>query len=1067
MPNHTPLVSSEILPEFAIRKIIVSDRKATILCALTRPRDINYDNWLGSNEFNPYVKYYFIAAPKMSELELSRFYYPSSRVEGLYSISGGNNLALWETVLGPKNQSEVDNNNPNPFNLKGYASVTLEEILQGQYFVKDPLIAAEDQVPINQGLLDDPEGYNTSFEVTIDLLNNPLGEQEEELNIIAFAQMDLLRLKEDFGLRAMRPLSQVGSELIYENCLVRSRQGLRTNGYMVVPETRRVFFTESGEAYTGPAHYHSENNPAPSGYVGWMAGPAQGEMQEREKLSVREIENTKVVSRIFIQNALSPEGMNLSQDRIYNGYNGNESSDTPDPGLLSFGDQILQALNVQLGHVSSVNGERVSQYTETLRSLTITSLRRGNLNLTDTSVDPEDLAWVSTEEDRIYHGGIILLKMDDIVSANSALGYLYDLHKRSASIVSEDILTEVIRLSRVQSFSVSRIRVTMHPEGNNFVSTPDYEDYDTNEIEKYLIRTSAPEDPPAIIAAASNGESEIFEHQPKVSTKTKTIIIKDYELFRHTSKAKYEYNIEMTLEDGILRYLELKREEYRQALKKYAEYVDEASRPYLDYKQSGYYNGSQFEDGLVAQQERIEAGSTGNYNYSTEDFSDAFKQRSEDLRSRSDNIVDLYAELFFVLTAKEQFSSDQLKQIKKSLLAKNTSIETLEYFLNIAQKLEAKLDYLLEPYRVIQPGILGLGNKKKNISNTVRFPNKLINVSGRANIIAKTFPNNSLFVRANAPIITEEAIGALSVQTLAPVAASMFFGLTEAVEIPRSNADEGAFSLDVERVFNMETIVNTNELSTDEEFIQANSRMQAALQRNSFAPLTNAENTLSVLDEVDEVNNLLTQYGGASLESMITKATLTTEAEVLNKEKEEGKYVTKDLQSSIVNSVVLSDSSETFEKEMEEKYKETFANKEALKEVYSTIKTTLAVNNTVKKAKTVATFKEKVLQGKKGTTNKEEKAKQNQKNKKVLTEKSFIPLAISPKGLVPASEVPEPTIVIYKKQSDALKDAVLTDNVKLLKSATTTATRATKRRSPRTSSPITNRNQTTPIGTSY
>ena len=147
MPSYTPLVSSEIIPEFAIRKIIVSNEKATILCALMRPRDINYDNWLGSSEFNPYVKYYFIAVPKLSELELSRFYYPSSRVEGLYSISGGRNLALWETVLGPRNQTEVDNNRPNPFNLKGYTAVTLEEILQGQYFLKDPLIAAEDQVP--------------------------------------------------------------------------------------------------------------------------------------------------------------------------------------------------------------------------------------------------------------------------------------------------------------------------------------------------------------------------------------------------------------------------------------------------------------------------------------------------------------------------------------------------------------------------------------------------------------------------------------------------------------------------------------------------------------------------------------------------------------------------------------------------------------------------------------------------------------------------------------------------------------------------------------------------------
>ena len=1093
MPSHTPLVSSEIIPEFAIRKIIVSNEKATILCALMRPRDINYDNWLGSSEFNPYVKYYFIAVPKLSELELSRFYYPSLRVEGLYSISGGRNLALWETVLGPRNQTEVDNNRPNPFNLKGYTAVTLEEILQGQYFLKDPLIAAEDQVPINQGLLDDPEGYNTSFEVTIDLLNNPLGEQEEELNIMAFAQMDLLRLKEDFGLRAMRPLSQVGSELIYENCLVRSRQGFRTNGYMVVPETRRVFFMENGEAYTGPAHYHSEDSPAPSGYVGWMAGPAQGEMQEREKLSVREIENTKVVSRIFVQRALSLEGMNLSQDRVYNGYNGNESSDIFDPDLLSFGDQILQALNVQLGHLSSISRDRVSQYADTLRDLTITSLRRGNINLTDTSIDPEDLAWVSTDEERIYHGGIILLKMDDIITSNSALGYIYNLHNNSDSNTSRNILTEIMRLSKVENFSVSRVRLTAHPQGNNSVSSPDYEDYDKNQIEKHLIRTSAPRagSTQSIITAATNTDSSIFELQPKVTNKTKTIIIKDYDLFRHTNKAKYEYNLEITLEDGILCYLEAKKEEYSLALKQYSEYVNEASRPYLDYRQSNYYNGSQFENGLQDQQNREQANAVGNYNYSIGDFSEFFKERSQQLKYRSDNIVDLYAELLYVLTAKEQFNSDELKQVKRSLLAKNTTIETLVYFLDIAQKLELKLNYLLEPYRVIQPSILDLGNKKKNISNTVRFPNKLIKVSGRANIIAKTFPNNSVFLRAALPRIpTQEEITVSGLPTLplAPVAPSLFYGLTEAVVIPRGNTDEGAFSLDTERTFRRETIVSTNQLTTDEQFEQANSRVQAAIQKSNFAPVTKTENTMSVLDELDEVDNLLTQYGGASLESMITKATATSESEILNKGIEKDKFMTKDLQSSIVSSVVLSDNSESFEKEMEEKYKETFANREALKEVYNTIKTTLAVNSSIKRAKNAATFKEKVQQGKSGIALKAEKEKENQKNKKALTEKSFIPMAISPNGLVPATEVVEPTIVIYKNQSSALGNAVLTDNVILLQSQQTTV-RDDNRQDYRTASSnvpisnrnqstlssgvassnssITNRNQSTPSGTSY
>lgn len=1044
MPNHTPIATSEILPEFVIRKIIVSNQRATLLCALRRPREINYENWIGSSEFNPYIKYYFIAAPKLSEVELSRFYYPSLRIEGLYSISGGDNLAMWETVLGPKTQADAG---PNPYNLKGHTSVSLDEILQGQYFIRDPLIAAEDQVPINQGLLDDPEGYNTSFEIIIDLLNDPFGEEAEELNILAFSQVDLQKMKEDFGLRTVRPLAQIGSELTYENCLVRSTIGQDANGQFVVPETRSIFFTVEGFPYSGPAHYHSAQNPGPNGYIGWMSGPNQGDMRDRQILTVREVSNNKVVSRIFLENALSPEGMNLSEDRRFSGYNGSSYAEAIDPGFLSFGDEILQVLNTQLGHISTVGEERSTIYNDRLKQLTVTSIKRGNINLTDTSVDPSDLSWVSTTGERIYHGGIILLKMDDILSSNSRFGYLYNLHSDRENPLSQEMLNQMISKSRMQNFAVSRKRLTNLAEGNNSVSTAAYEMYDTNEEEMVLIRTTAPsrsaptrrqrnreranQDPRIIGSnrAEKNGQliAEINEHRPNISSKRKTIIIKDYDLFRRINYGKYEYHIDMTFEDGILNLLEEMRTQYKRDLKAFSEYVEEASRPYLDYTQSGYYNGNQFANGQREQQQRQQNRTVGNYNYSTGDFTDFFKRRSDNLRHRSDNIVERYAQVYYLLTAKEQFGSRNINILQKSLLAKNTTLESLEYFLNIAQKLDTRLDNLLESTKISVKDTLNIGTNKRNVSLGMQFPDKLINLSGRANIIAKAIFDYSIFLR---PAIANVSVPQRG-NVLSAIPPGIFFGITG--PLPTGNTQTGAFSQDVADMFRMVTIADPLQLSTEEEYSDANSRIAAAEERSNYGAIVDSFGSSVVKDELVKMNSILSKYGSATMESLISKATPTPESEIANKQKEETKFVTRELQNSILESILVSDNSESFKKEVEEKYKETYFNKEALGQMYETVKTTLSMSENVKKAKIAATYKDKVVKNNSGIDNKQNKIDTLSDKTDSLKKNIFVPFALSgDQGLVSADVIPESGIIIYKNQSDLFSGSQLVDNVILL-----------------------------------
>ena len=73
--------SADFLPGFAINKILVGQEKISLTCAIRRPRDVNYENWLGSSEFNQYIKYYFIIAPDLSEEDLGKFHYADTRID--------------------------------------------------------------------------------------------------------------------------------------------------------------------------------------------------------------------------------------------------------------------------------------------------------------------------------------------------------------------------------------------------------------------------------------------------------------------------------------------------------------------------------------------------------------------------------------------------------------------------------------------------------------------------------------------------------------------------------------------------------------------------------------------------------------------------------------------------------------------------------------------------------------------------------------------------------------------------------------------------------------------------
>ena len=140
-----------------------------------------------------------------------------------------------------------------------------------------------------------------------------------------------------------------------------------------------------------------------------------GPMDERFRLSVREVPNNKVVYRSSTERALNFNGQALTNVNSFSGFSlDSDMFSTSENGLLSFGDDVMQALESQVGHIVNLGPatsnntvqqetERLSRsqvYAEKLKNLVMSSIRKGNV------FNGQSVSWLRVESERPYHGSI-------------------------------------------------------------------------------------------------------------------------------------------------------------------------------------------------------------------------------------------------------------------------------------------------------------------------------------------------------------------------------------------------------------------------------------------------------------------------------------------------------------------------------------------------------------------------------------------------------------------------------------------------------------------------------------
>lgn len=123
----------------------------------------------------------------------------------------------------------------------------------------------------NLWISDDPSWFE--YQVNGEILNSA----NYGRNLLAFCQLDVKALSDTYNLdQFVGNLRSYGGSLKFENLLIGKQKMGRVN--WKIPETISVFFDESGNTYSGMAHYRTKDNPAIIGpgtdnikYVGWMS----------------------------------------------------------------------------------------------------------------------------------------------------------------------------------------------------------------------------------------------------------------------------------------------------------------------------------------------------------------------------------------------------------------------------------------------------------------------------------------------------------------------------------------------------------------------------------------------------------------------------------------------------------------------------------------------------------------------------------------------------------------------------------------------------------------------------
>tara|TARA_B100000073_G_C23731941_1_gene571088 strand:- start:240 stop:2999 length:2760 start_codon:yes stop_codon:yes gene_type:complete len=551
------------------------------------------------------------------------------------------------------------------------------------------------------------------------------------------------------------------------------------DGKLTPPRTRKILTLQDGTPYTGAYHKHTTSNPAPDGYVGFMAGPeGHPNMSTMPRLKVLTVPNNKIVARYF-----------LDDSEFNSGYYGAPTSNIlEDEGGLSLGTypnyESYTTAKMSLSDENSI-----------LRSKTSDILRKfyeDPKNTAGAKIVSETATWITIPEQsnlKPHHNVKFSLDFRSLIRSNSKYGVFIDLISQNGPISFEgQVITEetLLSLTRIASLKVYRRRVSNSPRSNNPVGTPDWDKFDNEEIDRLLIQSADVEtdnnfrktllsavNPPKRIRANASllsrlgipsiqridlpGSSDIIADIGEVpvlvdpnteSAKYKrTFLVKDYELFQKINFGYYTYIVEITIEDKIKNFILEKVARFENLLSKYKTFLQDASKIYVG--KNRYFGAD--ERSFIQPIERVPAPEleSGNYVYESKKYTDNFKNNLSPA-THDENTRELI-EMFDSMSRLVFNTSSRVDQLEQNIIPnKGGNLEEGQLFEKNCQEILNLYYSFLRRDHVQQIGSLPSNSvdyvfETKAKNSTAREP-LMATVKQNLRMVVKSFVDGSLMV---------------------------------------------------------------------------------------------------------------------------------------------------------------------------------------------------------------------------------------------------------------------------------------------------------------------------------
>ena len=797
--------------------------------------------------------------------------------------------------------------------------------------------------------------------------NTPAG----EIHLLAFAHLDVAKIARDYKLgNLVGSLALYGGPLKYIQILQGNvvQSGVMASGNGVyrynwtVPEFSNVFTDQQGNPWNGVAHYHSEENPGPNGYIGWMSGPpgedAITPMTSRKKLTMVQVPNAKVTSKVFIQgggaldvngNPIQTNSTNTEITGIDTRYVGIEypvpnptiiahQNKTPsDYGILTIGDNLLDVLKKEIGMSSMTPGNPI--YEQKRRYLSVLSERkRKPAFFSGFNQEFDNSSWlnVGNNYSDSYYGIIAMMSTDNILK-NSRLGYMLDFHlqetfvgdvfqpprfdttgddRYNAEALSYDFLRACYMNNKTYGIKINRKRVTSTPSSNNPVGTPSYENYDTNQIEETIFLSHARGDAPLSFMENTLTEKAAIQVRPvsgDVTGNSHVFIIKDYDLFRNVTQGKYQYSIEMSVSNTIFDVLVGLYDNFSQLIDEYSEYVNLASKPFYSDATGQNHN-------------------FGSYIYEDEIFSQNFKDRveSEQLASVLPTITYQYMRILYLVSKNKQaLGSTFHKDLITSLSPRSGNLPNLEFFLDLCLKLQSVLRKIIFPKGDRQKDKINYGTKKTTPKTNSYFE-KIIKVQAKLKNTVKACSKNSVFFQP---------------QVLAPDSGSntnRFFTITEV--IPRSqpvNILEGTLpNLEYNSAGEALSVRPRGFSITEISAVNGNSLAPAiasSINRSQYGETYSSDTQFQSDNPVERLSGLLSYAAGTTFADLLSL--------YIAPDNDPDQEDTGNISQALLSSIEQSDSSLQFKQRIDQIYENNYYTENNLGELYYFIMSVLSMKN--------------------------------------------------------------------------------------------------------------------------